>query len=156
MKIRFLVHGKTTATYLQEGITIYAGRIGHYVDYSMEVLSEPPHASSLKANQLVEAEGNLLLKKVNPGDFLVLLDESGKQVSSVAFAGLIQTWMNSNFNPVFVVGGAYGFSEAVKNKANFKLSLSKMTFSHQLIRLIFLEQLYRAFTILKNEPYHHR
>ena len=156
MKILLLLMGKTGHKYLQEGISVYEGRLKHYTSYSREEIPDLRWRSSLNRNQIKELEGELILKRVESGDLLVLLDENGKEMSSVEFSIKLEKWMLSGVKSIiFVVGGAYGFSNAVYERADEKLSLSKMTFSHQMVRLFFAEQLYRAFTILKGEPYHH-
>ncbi len=157
MKIRLLVIGKTSASYLEEGIGIYSGRLVHYSDFSIDVIADVRNAGALDKPKLLQLESQEIRKRIKPGDIVVLLDEKGKQISSEGFAKQLEKWMLAgNKNLVFVVGGAFGVDEALKKRSDFKMSLSSMTFSHQMVRLIFLEQLYRAFTILKNEPYHHR
>ncbi|MBI9067896.1 MAG: 23S rRNA (pseudouridine(1915)-N(3))-methyltransferase RlmH [Salinivirgaceae bacterium] len=156
MKALLLVIGKTDDNYLNEGITKYSGRITRYMPFELEVVPDIKNNKNLSENQQKEKEGELLLKKILPGDFVVLLDEKGKHQSSVEFAN----WLNTIFvmsykRIVFIIGGPYGFSKNVYEKSNAKISLSKMTFSHQMVRLIFTEQFYRAHTILKGEPYHH-
>jgi len=155
MKTAFWVIGKTAFPYLNEGMAIYEKRLKHYLSYEMQLLPDIKNAGKMKAAQLKEKEGELVLKKLTKDDVLVLLDERGKMYSSVEFAGFIDNklqYMNKRI--VFLVGGAFGFSEAVYQRANYKMSLSKMTFSHQMIRLFFMEQLYRAMTIIKGEKYH--
>ena len=139
MKVELLLVGKTVNSVFVAGIADYAKRIGHYIPFNINVIPELKNTKNISANQQKEAEGELILKKLQPDDHLVLLDEHGKELRSIEFA----------------LGGPYGFSEAVYARANEKISLSKMTFSHQMVRLIFTEQLYRACTILKGEPYHH-
>ncbi len=157
MKVAFWLIGKTNEAYLREGISIYEKRLGHYLRFEMEVLPDIKQSKHLKADQFKAKEGEMVLKKLNPQDFLVLLDERGKSYSSVQFAQYIeQLLVHSHKRIVFLVGGAYGFSDAIYQRANTKLQLSKMTFSHQMIRLFFVEQLYRAMTILKGEPYHNQ
>lgn len=155
MKISLLVIGKTDEEYLNKGIGIYLTRLSHYIKFSLSEIQPPKNFRLLNPQQLKEAEGKLLLRYFEESDYVVLLDENGKLPTSVEFAGILQKHMNSGIRHLmFVVGGAFGFSEEVYLAANSKLSLSPMTFSHQMIRLFFTEQLYRAFTILKNEPYH--
>ena len=155
MKIEFRLVGKTNESYLKEGIAIYNKRITHYLPYSMDILPDIKQAGKLKPAQIKTKEGELILSKINKGDFLILLDEKGKTYTSVKFAQYIsQQLQQSHHRIIFQVGGAFGFSEAVYKRANAKLSLSDMTFSHQMIRLFFTEQLYRAMTILRNEKYH--
>ncbi|MEN0046617.1 MAG: 23S rRNA (pseudouridine(1915)-N(3))-methyltransferase RlmH [Bacteroidota bacterium] len=156
MKIELWLVGKTNFSYLKEGISIYEKRLGHYLSFEKKILPDVKIGKKANPEQIKQAEGKLILSKLNAGDALVLLDENGKQRSSEQFADFIQQQLHmSHKRIIFQIGGAYGFSEAVYERANFKISLSKMTFSHQMVRLIFLEQLYRAMTILKGEPYHH-
>ena len=156
MKIVFLVIGKTDESYLDTGILKYIKRLEHYVPFEMKIIPDIKNRKTLTEDQQKKAEGELILSNINIGDDLVLLDENGKTFSSVAFSQWIEKQMNiGSKRMVFVVGGPYGFSKEVYAKAKFKVSLSEMTFSHQMIRLIFVEQLYRAFTIIKGEPYHH-
>ena len=157
MKIRLLVIGKTSATYLEEGISVYSDRLDHYCDFTIEVISDIKNARSLDNSKLMKLESMEFLKRIKPGDITVLLDENGKQFSSDGFAKQLDKWAQTgNKNLFFIIGGAFGADEVLKERADFRLSLSSMTFSHQMVRMIFLEQLYRAFTILKNEKYHHR
>ncbi len=156
MKVEFWVIGKTAFSYLDEGVAIYTKRLPHYLPFSMTVLPDVKNAKNLTKAQLKDAEGKLILKALSANDLLVLMDERGKELTSVEFSKFMdQQLMMSHKRIVFLVGGAYGFSKEVYERSNRKLSLSKMTFSHQMVRLIFLEQLYRAMTILRNEPYHH-
>ena len=156
MKIVFLVIGKTDESYLDTGILKYIKRLEHYVPFEMKIIPDIKNRKTLTEEQQKKAEGELILSNINIGDDLVLLDENGKTFSSVAFSQWIEKQMNiGSKRMIFVVGGPYGFSKEVYAKAKFKISLSEMTFSHQMIRLIFVEQLYRAFTIMKGEPYHH-
>jgi 23S rRNA (pseudouridine1915-N3)-methyltransferase len=156
MKIKLLAIGKTDDAQLQQLIDTYKNRLKHYINFEAEWLPDIKNAKSLNEFQQKEKEGELILKKLQPTDILYLLDEKGTSFSSVDFSVFIQKKLNTGIKQlVFVIGGPYGFSETVFAKANGKISLSKMTFSHQMVRLFFIEQLYRAFTILKNEPYHH-
>lgn len=156
MEIKLIVIGKTTFDYLKKGEEEYQKRLKRYIRYSEEVIPELKKAKGLSEEQVRQKEGELILHRLVAGDWLVLLDDKGKQRTSVENAQWLQKRMNSGVKTlVFVVGGAYGFSESVYQRANEKQSLSQMTFTHQMIRLIFKEQLYRAFTILNNEPYHH-
>lgn len=155
MKVVFLAIGKTSERYLTEGIQQFQNRLKHYHKLEWVELADVKGGSKLTSDQLKIAEGQLFMNHIQPGDTVVLLDEKGKQYSSRAFAAQFQKWMNAGPKRiVFVVGGAFGFSEEMYAKAAAKLSMSTMTTSHQLIRLIFVEQLYRAATILNNEPYH--
>ena len=156
MKILFLVIGKTDESYLEIGIGKYIKRLEHYIPFEMKVIPDIKNRKTLTEEQQKKAEGDLILSQLNPGDDLILLDEKGKTFTSVMFSQWIEKQMNAGSKRiVFVVGGPYGFSKEVYDKCKFKISLSEMTFSHQMIRLIFVEQLYRAFTIIKGEPYHH-
>lgn len=156
MKVSLIVIGKTDASYLSDAITEYKNRLVHYIPFEMLVIPDIKNVKNLSENQQKEKEGELILKALQPGDCLVLLDEHGKEFTSRQFAAYMEKKMhNVAKRLVFVIGGPYGFSDAVYKAAAEKISLSKMTFSHQMIRLIFTEQLYRAMTILHNEPYHH-
>ena len=157
MKITLLAIGKTLSEYLKTGENEYLKRLAFYGNTDYCVIPALKNAKSLTEEQQKTEEAKLLLSKIEPSDFCVLLDEKGKVCTSEAFADFLNGKMVSGVkNLVFVVGGAYGFSDHLYQRANHKLSLSPMTFSHQMVRLIFLEQLYRAFTILKKEPYHHK
>ncbi|MEZ4840030.1 MAG: 23S rRNA (pseudouridine(1915)-N(3))-methyltransferase RlmH [Flavobacteriaceae bacterium] len=156
MKIKLLVIGKTDNKNLQQLIDDYQKRLGFYSKFELIVIPDIKNAKNITENQQKEKEGELILKQLDSSDELILLDEKGKQFRSVEFADLLQKKMNSGIKQLlFVVGGPYGFSDKLYKMANAKISLSKMTFSHQMVRLFMVEQLYRAFTILKNEPYHH-
>ena len=156
MKILLLVIGKTDEHYLAEGIHKYCTRLKHYIGFDFEEIPDLKNRKSLSESQQKKQEGILIISKLKAGDKLILLDDKGKDFSSLGFSEHLQQQMNSGIKRlVFVVGGPYGFDESVYAKAQAKLSLSKMTFSHQMIRLFFVEQVYRALTILKNEPYHH-
>ena len=156
MKILFLVIGKTDEDYLVTGIKKYVGRLGHYVPFEMKELPDIRNRKTLNEEQQKKAESFLLLQQLQPGDQVVLLDEKGKSYTSVELSEILEKQMASGVKRlVFVVGGPYGFAQEVYDRADTMLSLSPMTFSHQMVRLIFVEQLYRAFTILKGEPYHH-
>lgn len=157
MKIKLLVIGKTDDKNLNELISMYQKRLQHYIQFQLEIIPDLKNSKNLSQLQQKEKEGELILNKISPTDQLILLDEKGKDFRSKEFANYLQKKMNSGIKQlVFVIGGPYGFSEKVYQKAMGKISFSKMTFSHQMIRLFFIEQLYRGFTILKNEPYHHR
>ena len=156
MKISLVVIGKTDANYFSEAIREYQNRLVHYIPFEMQVIPDIKNAKNLSESQQKEKEGELILKSLQAGDYLVLLDEKGKEFTSMQFASYLEKKMHTvSRRLVFVIGGPYGFSEAVYQAAYEKVSLSKMTFSHQMIRLIFVEQIYRAMTILNNEPYHH-
>ncbi|MBM77817.1 MAG: 23S rRNA (pseudouridine(1915)-N(3))-methyltransferase RlmH [Crocinitomicaceae bacterium] len=156
MKIKLIVVGKTQAKYLIQGENDYSKRISHYTKFEEIIISEVKNGSRYSKKELKIKEGDLILSKLENGDKVILLDDKGKQFSSLGFSNFISNKiMNRTKALVFIVGGAYGFSDEVYNRANSSLSLSKMTFSHQMVRLIFKEQLYRTFTILKGEKYHH-
>lgn len=156
MKIKLLAIGKTDNKQLQQLIDEYQNRLKHYVKFELEIIPDIKNVKNLSEAQQKEKEGELILSKLQPTDQLVLLDDKGKQYTSVELSQYLQKKMNSGIKQlVLVIGGPYGFSEAVYQKAQGKLSLSKMTFSHQMIRLFIVEQVYRGFTILRNEPYHH-
>ena len=156
MKIVLLVVGKTTESYFVQGIDEYSKRLAHYVPFELTVIPELRNTKSLSTDQQKEREADLILKALQPGDYVVLLDEHGREFTSLQFASYLEKKMaNIAKRLIFVVGGPYGFSNRVYQAAQEKISLSKMTYSHQMIRLIFTEQLYRAMTILNNEPYHH-
>lgn len=157
MQIKLIAIGKTDNKNLQTLIEDYKKRLSHYIKFEFEIIPDLKNVKHLSEEQQKEKEGELILAKTQNSDVLVLLDENGKQMDSVAFSDYLQKHMNSGIKTlIFVIGGPYGFSEEVYKRANGKLGLSKMTFSHQMVRLFFTEQLYRGFTILKNEPYHHR
>lgn len=156
MKITLLVIGKTDEPYLETGIAKYLGRLEHYVPFELKIIPDIRNRKTLSEAQQKKTEGELLLAQFQPGDVVVLLDENGKTFSSRGFAKWIESQMNTGCKRlVFVIGGPYGFSQEVYEKAKSKISLSEMTFSHQMVRLVFVEQLYRAFTIMKGEAYHH-
>jgi 23S rRNA (pseudouridine1915-N3)-methyltransferase len=156
MQVKLIAIGKTDHPAIQRLLEEYAGRLAHYIKFELEVIPDLKNTKSLSEAAQKEREGELILKKVQSSDDLILLDERGKSLSSVEFSEYLQKKMNAGLKQlIFVIGGPYGFSEAVYARSNGKISLSKMTFSHQMIRPFFTEQLYRAFTILKNEPYHH-
>ena len=157
MKICLLVIGKTNEAYLQKGIETFLKRIPHYIAFEMKVIPDLKNSRNLSEELQKEKEGELILRQLTASDELFLLDEQGIETSSVEFARFVEKKMISGIKRlVFVIGGPYGFSGTVYSRANGKLSLSRMTFSHQMVRLIFAEQLYRALTILKGEPYHHQ
>jgi 23S rRNA (pseudouridine1915-N3)-methyltransferase len=155
MKITLLMVGKTSEAYLTEGINQYVKRIQRYVKFELKIIKDIKASKYLPVKNRKSQEGQAILNLLGKDDYLVLLDERGKEISSVKFAKYIDNKMITNTSSlVFLIGGAYGFSEAVYNRAKERISLSKMTYSHQLIRLIFAEQLYRAFSIINGEPYH--
>tara|TARA_B100000900_G_scaffold414020_1_gene439466 strand:+ start:522 stop:995 length:474 start_codon:yes stop_codon:yes gene_type:complete len=156
VKILVLAIGKTDEQWVQEALLKYRKRLQHYIPFEFEVIPDLKNTKNLSDAQQKEKEGALILKKLNPTDEVFLLDEKGKEYRSVEFAKYLQQQMNSRVKRlVFIIGGPYGFSLELHAKTRGKLALSKMTFSHQMIRPFFLEQLYRAMTILRNEPYHH-
>jgi 23S rRNA (pseudouridine1915-N3)-methyltransferase len=157
VKIRIILIGKTHKRFLIEGENEYLSRLQHYIQVEKIELPDVKNAKKLTEHQIKIEEGKMILSKVDKGDLIVLLDENGRQYDSVSFSKWTQERMNRGLKYItFIVGGPYGFSDDVYAAANEKLSLSKMTFSHQMIRLFFFEQLYRGFTILRNEPYHHQ
>lgn len=156
MKITLLTVGRTDVKWVREGLELYASRLVHYIPFAIEEIPELKNVSSLSKDQIKEKEGELILKKIKATDDVILLDEHGREFRSVEFAALLEEKISrGGRDMVFVIGGAYGFSADVYARANSKMSLSKMTFSHQMVRTIFTEQLYRAFTIMRGEPYHH-
>ena len=157
MNIKLIAIGKTDNKALQQLMDDYMKRLSFYVKFELEVIPDIKNAKNMSEAQQKEKEGELILSKLSPTDQLILLDENGKSFSSVGFSEELQKKMNSGIKTlVFVIGGPYGFSQEVYNKAQGKVSLSSMTFSHQMVRLFFIEQVYRAFTILRGEPYHHQ
>ncbi len=157
MQIKLLAIGKTDNKNIQILIEDYQKRVGHYIKFNLDIIPDLKKVKHLSEEQQKQKEGALILSKLSSSDVLILLDENGKQMDSVGFSTYLQKHMNSGIKQlVFVIGGPYGFSPEVYQKAQGKLSLSKMTFSHQMVRLFFIEQLYRGFSILRNEPYHHR
>ena len=156
MKIVLLTIGKTNERYLVDGIQHYQNRLKHYMPFEIIEIPNVKKAKNLSKTELKKKEGLLITQYIQSTDYVILLDDKGKTSSSLEFAQKLESWLNSGKKRLlFVVGGAYGFSDEIYSKASRKCSLSKMTFSHQMVRLFFAEQLYRAFTILKNEPYHH-
>ncbi len=157
MQIKLIAIGKTDLAELNHLISVYQNRLSHYVKFSFEIIPDLKNSKNLSEKLQKEEEGKLILSKITSTDRLLLLDENGKEMNSVGFSTFLQKQMNSGIKQlVLVIGGPYGFSDAVYKKAAGRLALSKMTFSHQMVRLFVIEQLYRGFTILKNEPYHHR
>ena len=155
MKTLLILVGKTTDRHFQAGIDDYAERIGHYMPFDLVIIPELRNTKSLSEEQQKSMEGELILKQIQPSDTVVLLDEHGREQRSIEFARWLGQKRNTARRLIFIIGGPYGFSSAVYARANEQLSLSKMTFSHQMIRLVFTEQVYRACTIIKGEPYHH-
>lgn len=155
MKVTLLVVGKTTDSHIEALILEYQKRLTHYLPFALQVIPELKNTKALSPEQQKQTEGDLILKAVTANTDLILLDEHGKEFRSIEFADYLQKRMSSGRDVTFVVGGPYGFSDTVYQRANGKISLSKMTFSHQMVRLFFVEQIYRAMTILRGEPYHH-
>ena len=156
MKITLLTVGKTDKDWVRQGMDIYISRLKHYIPFSVIEIPELKNVSALSKDQIKAREGELILKNVKPTDDLILLDERGKEYTSTELAKVIQDKISyAGKDMVYVIGGAYGFSDTVYQRANSKISLSRMTFSHQMVRAIFVEQIYRAFTIMRGEPYHH-
>ena len=156
MKITLLTVGKTDKDWVRQGMEIYVSRLKHYIPFAVVEIPELKNVFALTKDQIKTREGELILKNIKPTDDLILLDERGKEYTSVELAKVIQDKISYvGKDMVYVIGGAYGFSDAVYQRANSKISLSRMTFSHQMVRAIFVEQIYRAFTIIKGEPYHH-
>ena len=155
MKTILILVGKTTNKHFQAGISDYASRIGHYMPFDIVTIPELKNTKSLSEEQQKTAEGELILKQIQPQDTVVLLDEHGRELRSVELARWLEQRQTTARRLVFVIGGPYGFSSAVYSRANEQLSLSKLTLSHQMVRLVFTEQIYRACTIIRGEPYHH-
>ncbi|WP_264558846.1 23S rRNA (pseudouridine(1915)-N(3))-methyltransferase RlmH [Flavobacterium sp. N2270] len=157
MNIKLITIGKTDNKNLQSLIDEYTKRLSFYVKFDLEIIPDIKNVKNLSEAQQKEKEGELILSKITPTDHLILLDENGKTFSSVGFSNFLQKKMNAGIKTlVFVIGGPYGFSDTVYKQAVGKVSLSEMTFSHQMVRLFVIEQIYRGFTILRNEPYHHQ
>lgn len=154
MKITLLTVGKTEVDWVRKGLDLYSARLSHYAKFSLEEIPDVKNAATLPKVDLKKKEGEKILEKVKSSDFMVVLDEHGREFRSVEFAKWMEDKMNVGRDMVFVVGGAFGFSDEVYSRADFKMSLSQMTFSHQMVRVLFAEQIYRAFTIIKGEPYH--
>ena len=156
MEVKLVTVGKTDVPWVREGLDLYVSRLQHYVPFTLVEIPQLKNVSAFSQEQIKEKEGELILKQVAPGETVILLDERGRQYRSVEWADWIQRQLSlGGKGLVFVVGGAYGFSQKVYDRANGLVSLSKMTFSHQMVRTVFAEQLYRAFTIIRGEPYHH-
>jgi len=154
VKITLLTVGKTEVDWVRKGLDLYSARLPHYAKFSLEEIPDVKNAATLPKVDLKKKEGEKILEKVKSSDFMVVLDEHGREFRSVEFAKWMEDKMNVGRDMVFVVGGAFGFSDEVYSRADFKMSLSQMTFSHQMVRVLFAEQIYRAFTIIKGEPYH--
>lgn len=156
MKITLLTVGKTDINWVSEGLGVYTSRLRHYLPFELKEIPELKNVSALTKEQIKIQEGKLILKNLKDSDELILLDEKGKEFRSIEFASFLEKkFQSSSRDIVFVIGGAYGFSQEVYDRSSSKIALSKMTFSHQMVRTIFVEQLYRACTIMKGESYHH-
>ncbi|MBE8722436.1 23S rRNA (pseudouridine(1915)-N(3))-methyltransferase RlmH [Sphingobacterium pedocola] len=156
MKITLLCIGKTDDKYIQEGIDKYLKRLKHYISFQIVIMPDIKNVKNLSEAQQKEKEAELFFRNITSQDFVILLDEFGKELRSVELSAfLAQKMVSSTQHLVFLIGGPYGFSDLVKQRANSSLSLSKLTFSHQMVRLFFIEQIYRGFSIMKGEPYHH-
>lgn len=155
MRVSLITVGKTDIKWVSEGLEVFSSRLRHYIPFEIREIPELKNVSALSRDQIKTAEGKLILKSLKDSDDLILLDERGKEFRSIEFADWLQKRMTAGRDIVFVIGGAYGFSQEVYQRAGGMVSLSKMTFSHQMVRTIFVEQLYRALTILKGESYHH-
>ncbi len=156
MKMTLLVVGKTDETYLKDGIEKFTKRLKHYVSFELQIIKDVKVGKNQNTDVQKEKEAKLILDKISQSDFLILLDEKGQEFHSKGFSQFLQKKMNAGNDLIFLVGGPYGFSERIYKRANAKVALSQLTFSHQMVRLFFVEQLYRAFTILKGEKYHHQ
>ena len=157
MHVTLLCIGKTGKSFLEEGEKEYLKRLAHYISFELKILPDVKQAKNLSEEQIKQKDAEMLLEKIQSGDSVFLLDENGKEFSSVAFSQFLQEQFNRGGKHIyFLVGGPYGFHTSLYARAQGKISLSKMTFSHQMIRMFFIEQMYRAMTILKGEPYHHR
>ena len=155
MRITLIESGKTKDPFIKEGVELFRRRVMRYVPLQLETIADLKNTRNLSMKEVQDKEGKLILKRIKPGDYVVLLDERGREFHSIAFAEYLNGLEGRVNHLLFVIGGPYGFSEEVYERADARLSLSKLTFSHQLVRVIFMEQLYRAYTILKGEPYHH-
>lgn len=155
MRITLIENGKTRDSFIREGVEQFRKRLVRYVPFKIETLPDLKNTRNMTMNEVKDQEGSLLLKRIKSDDFVVLLDERGDQYDSISFAEYLNSLEGRVNNLQFIIGGPYGFSDRVYDRADARLSLSRLTFSHQLVRVIFMEQLYRAFTIMKGEPYHH-
>lgn len=155
MRITLMQNGKTRDPFIAEGVEEFRKRVVHYAPFAVETIPDLKNSRNMTMKEVMETEGRMLLKRIKPQEYLLLLDERGKEYNSIEFAGYLNSLEGRVNHLIFLIGGPYGFSPEVYHRANAMFSLSKLTFSHQLVRVIFMEQLYRAFTILKGEPYHH-
>jgi len=156
VKVTLIQLGKTHFKFVEEGFSEFSKRLSHYCKFETKTFELPTKLKSKDENQTKKAEAEIILKQIKPTDFVILLDENGKTFQSIQFANYVENLSIQQSSLVFIIGGAFGFDESVYDRGNAKISLSVFTFSHQLIRLIFIEQLYRCFTIIKGEPYHHQ
>ena len=157
MKVELWMVGKTNFDYLKEGIELYEKRLKHYLSFELNFIPDLKNSKNFSADQIKQKEGTLILQKLQKDDFLILLDEKGKETDSEGFAQFMEKqFLSSKKRIIFQIGGAFGFSKEVYDRSNYKMALSKMTFSHQMVRLFFVEQLYRAMTITRGEPYHNQ
>ena len=156
MKITLACIGKTDEKFIQEGIDKYLKRLKHYINFNIVVIPDVKNVKNMSESQQKEKEAELFMKQINNGDLVILLDEKGKEFRSIEFSNYLEQKMVSSVqHMIFLIGGPYGFADTIRERANYKISLSKMTFSHQMVRMFFVEQVYRAFSIMKGEPYHH-
>lgn len=155
MRITLIENGKTKDPFIREGVELFRQRVVHYIPFRIDTLPDLKNSRNMSMKEVQEKEGKLILSRLKTGDFMILLDERGQEYNSISFAEYLNGLEGRVNHLLFVIGGPYGFSGEVYDQASALLSLSKLTFSHQLVRVIFMEQLYRAFTILKGEPYHH-
>ena len=155
MRITLVESGKTRDPFIREGVELFRQRLVRYVPFKIDTLPDLKNTRSMTMKEVQEKEGEMIIKRIKTGDYVILLDERGEEYSSISFAEYLNSLERQVNQVLFVIGGPYGFSQQVYDRSDTRLSLSKMTFSHQLVRVVFLEQLYRAFTILKGEPYHH-
>lgn len=156
MKIKLILTGKTNERYVKDGFEHYEKRLKHYISFERTELPDLKGGMNHTQEYIMEKEAEQQLKQLSPGDYVVLLDEKGKEYRSVEFASFIRQRLNSSIKTlIFIIGGPFGFDPVIHKRADFELSLSSLTFSHQIVRLLFMEQLYRAFSIIRNEKYHH-
>ena len=155
MRITLMQNGKTRDPFIAEGVEEFRKRVIRYAPFTVETIPDLKNSRNMSMNEVMEKEGRMLLKRIKPQEYLLLLDERGKEFNSIDFAGYLNTLEGQVNHLIFVIGGPYGFSGEVYSRADAMVSMSKLTFSHQLVRVLFMEQLYRAFTILRGEPYHH-
>jgi 23S rRNA (pseudouridine1915-N3)-methyltransferase len=155
MRITLVESGKTRDAFIKEGVELFRKRLVRYVPFTIDTLPDLKNTRSMTMKEVQEKEGEIIIKRIRTSDYVILLDERGEAYNSISFAEYLNVLERKVNQVLFIIGGPYGFSQQVYKRSDAMLSLSKMTFSHQLVRVLFLEQLYRAFTILKGEPYHH-